>query len=95
MSAPCDEADAIAEKLTPVLRRLVRAEVNKLRVPAPPARICRLDADMMRACRRVATACDALEQAKFAGLREVAARRELEKAAKALERVMRKQGRLP
>ena len=46
------------------------------------------------ACAAVARAADSLAMAKFTG-REIPARRDLEKAADALGRAMRKHGRMP
>jgi hypothetical protein len=48
----------------------------------------------MEACRKVATAVDRLEQAKFAGQGEIGARVSLGKAAARLRNVMKRHGRL-
>lgn len=98
-TAPLEKVDDITERisgrLTPVVRRLVEAEVEKVRVAAPRVQVAKPDAELMRACAKVAAASDALAQAKFSGLGEVRARRDLEAAAKRLEATMRKHGRLP
>lgn len=93
--SPLDQADPIARRLLPVIRAMVTAEAEKLRQPVPKMTVARMDAEIMRACRKVAQAADHLEQAKFSGSAEIPARRELERAARALRRVMARHGRFP
>lgn len=94
MTAPIDQIDGIKRRLSSVVGKVLLEEVEKLRVPAPRVEVARPDAEIMRACRKVAAAYDALQQAKYAGLQEVRARRALELAAKSLETVMRRHGRM-
>lgn len=93
MTAPIDQVGEIRTRLSAVVDRVLREEVEKLRVPAPRVIMARPDAEILAASRKVASASAALEQAKFAGIREVAARQALERAAKALGRALRKHGR--
>jgi hypothetical protein len=98
MTVPLDNrVDPLAKKLAPVVREMLLAEIARLvaaEPPAKPAKAGRAEADIMEACRVVARAADRLEQAKY-GIGEVAARRELERAAHILGRAMRKHGRMP
>lgn len=91
--APIDQADGIARRLLPVLRSMVRAEVEDIRTQAPRAVMLTADADIMAACKRVAKAVDQLEQARFAGGPEIPARKALHLAAKHLRTVMQKHRR--
>lgn len=99
MTAPLDNrVDPLAKKLAPVVREMLLTEVARLIASEPPqtkaAKANKAEAEIMEACRLVARAVDRLEQAKYA-VGEVAARRELEKAAHNLGRAMRKHGRMP
>lgn len=81
-------------RLAAGLDQLVAAEVRKVR-GAETARLAAelADAEILRACRRVGAASDAVQQARYAGNaveRKMLAR--LERAAKDLADVMRKQG---
>lgn len=91
--APIDHADPIARRIYTEVLRMVEREVEQVKVPAPPMLARPPDLEIMRACRRVAEASDLLEQAKFSS-GEIPARHALERAAKALRRVMRKYGRI-
>jgi len=98
MTALDNRVDPLAKKLAPVVREMLLAEIARLVAADPPtarpAKAGRAETDIMEACRLVARAADRLEQAKY-GIGEVAARRELEKAARTLGRAMRKHGRMP
>ncbi len=95
MTAPVDRIEGIQKRIASVVGKVLMEEVQNLSQPAPRATMLKCDAEIMRASRAVADAYDALQQAKFAGLREAGARMALERAAKSLERVMRKHGRFP
>ena len=56
--APLDQVDDVARRLLPALRSMVRAEVEHLKVLAPRVRISKVDAELMEACRKVATAVE-------------------------------------
>lgn len=90
MNMQIDKARLITARIAPVIREMVSEEVESLR-----GQMLSSDAEIMKACRHVAEAYDALMQAKFSGIREVPARTGLERAAKTLERAMRKHGRMP
>lgn len=92
--APLDEADPIARRVLAGVRRMVERELERVRAAPPRVVVMRADAEIMRACRKVAEAADRLEQAKFTS-GEIEARRSLERAAKSLRRVMEKHGRMP
>lgn len=73
-----EEADPIARIVFAGVRSMVEREMKRL---APPP--SRTDAEIMRACRKVAEASDQLEQAKFSS-GEITARQALERAARNL-----------
>jgi hypothetical protein len=90
-----DEADTIARRLLPALRSMVRAEVEQVRPSVPRVVVSRPDAEIMAACHKVALASDRLEQAKFSGIGEIAARQALIRTATTLGNVMKRHGRMP
>ncbi|MER8560159.1 hypothetical protein [Mesorhizobium sp. M0578] len=99
MSAIGKNVDPLARLLAPVVRQMLIAEVERLAAAIPVAKpkatgASKADDDIMEACRKVASAADALAHAKF-GVGEIAARKSLERAATFLGRAMRKHGRMP
>ncbi|WP_274426767.1 hypothetical protein [Chelativorans sp. YIM 93263] len=82
-----ERAREIAVRMLPQIQQMVLHEMAELSVPKG-------EAEIMRACRRVGEAADRLEQAKYTP-EEIRARREVERAAKALGTVMAKHGRMP
>ncbi|RWE75265.1 hypothetical protein [Mesorhizobium sp.] len=98
MTAPVENQieGKLARKLAPVVREMLLAEVERLAAAKVAARpkVSTADETIMEACRLVARTVDRLEDAKYTK-REIAARRDLEKAALDLGRAMRKFGRMP
>lgn len=92
MTARIDQVHQIRSRLSAVVDRVLREEVEKLCVPPPRVTMARPAAEIMEASRRVARAYDDLQQAKFAGLREAPARQALERAVKSLRTMMIKHG---
>jgi hypothetical protein len=90
-----DDDDAIARRLLPALRSMVRAEVEQVRPPVPRVVVSRPDTEIMAACHKVALAADRLAQAKFSGTGEIAARQALIRTATTLGNVMKRHGRMP
>lgn len=82
-----ERAREIAVRMLPQIQQMVLDEMSELSTPKG-------EAEIMRACQRVGEAADRLEQSKYSS-QELPARRELERAAKTLGRVMAKQGRMP
>lgn len=94
MTAILSKADPLAKALTPVVREMLLAEVERVAEAAAKAKPDKADIAIMDACQAVARAVDRLASAKFSN-REISARRKLEDAASALGRTMRKYGRMP
>ena len=94
MTALTAQADPLAKALTPIVREMLLAEVERLAAEQAKAKPTRAEMAIDEACAAVARAADRLAMAKFTG-REIPARRDLEKAADALGRAMRKHGRMP
>lgn len=94
MTAILSKADPLAKALTPVVREMLLAEVERVAGEAVKAKPDKADIAIMNACKAVAQAVDRLARDKFSN-REIAARRKLEEAAATLGRVMRKHGRMP
>lgn len=93
MTAPA-RIDPRTLKLAGAVQEMVDEAVRleRVRLAAIEARAA-ADAEMLKACRRVGAASDAVQQARYAGNaveRKMLAR--LERAAKDLADVMRKQG---
>jgi len=81
-------------KIAERIDHLVAEEARMMQARAEHvAKAARADAEIMRACKAVGEASDAIAQAKFAGAPELPARRRLERAAAHLASVMRKHGR--
>jgi hypothetical protein len=94
VTAVTAQADPLAKALAPIVREMLLAEVERLAAARAKSKPTRAEMDIDDACTAVARAADRLAMAKFTG-REIPARRELEKAADALGRAMRKHGRMP
>ncbi|TPK38685.1 hypothetical protein [Mesorhizobium sp. B2-5-3] len=96
MTAIGKQVDPLARKLAPVVREMLMAEVERIAasIPSSRAKAGEVDADIMKACRVVASAADRLAQAKY-GPGEIAARKSLENAANGLRRAMCRHGRMP
>lgn len=93
-------SEAFAEEIATVLKPLVVAEAKRLEAARPQSAEMlaakKEEAEIMRACKAVAAASDALAQAEFGGLGAMAtARKRLIAAAAQLRQVMAKHGRLP
>jgi len=80
---------AAATHVQALVDEAVAAE--RLRIAALERQI-RLQDAIMDACRSVAVATDELAQARFAGVREIPARRKVEAACKRLVTTMRRRG---
>lgn len=91
--APLDEVPEIAARLAPIVRAVVLEEIARSEAERAPPRPSTADREIGEACRRVAAAVDRLEQAKFAGAQELAARKLVETEAARLRRAMARHGR--
>lgn len=96
MTAIGQKVDPLARALAPVVREMLMAEVERIAaaIPATKAKAHDGEADIMKACRVVASAADRLAQAKYSP-GEIAARKSLETAANGLRRAMERHGRMP
>lgn len=92
MSAPLDLIDPATKKIATVIRSMLQQEVENMRAQPPRVKVLRADEDIMSACIRLGKAYDNLIAAKYT-VGEIAARRELESAAKSLRTIMRRHGR--
>lgn len=88
------QADKVAKALAPAVREMLLEEIERVAAERMQQKPKKADAAIMEACAAVARAADKLASAKYTA-REIHARRELEAAADALGRVMRKYGRMP
>lgn|SRR5690606_9324488 len=94
MTALSAQAEKVAKALAPTVRELLLKEIERLAAEKLQEKPRKADTDIMAACAAVARAADKLAAAKYT-VREIPARRELERAADALGRAMRKHGRMP
>ena len=93
MTRPVNAKDPLLNALVIQINGLVEREVRRRagepaarsRRPAPPD----IDRKIMVACQKLADAVDQHDQAKFAGFREVAARRAVERAAQSVAVLMK------
>jgi len=88
------QAERMVRALTPVVREMLLAEVERHAAEKIAARPSRADAEIDEACRAVARAADRHAAVKFTAA-EIPARKALERAAAHLGRVMRRHGRMP
>jgi transposase len=91
--APLDGVPALADRLAPILRDVVLEEIARAEAEREPPRPSTADREIMEACRRVAAAADRLAQARFSGVQELAARKQVETEAARLKRAMQRHGR--
>ena len=95
MTAFSNSVDPLAKALAPLVRELLLDEVRQHAAVARKAAQDEIDREINDATRAVARASDQLAAARFSGMPEAAAHRNLVKAAMALGKVMRKHGRMP
>lgn len=92
MTAPLDLIDPATRKIATVVRTMLQQEVENMRAQPARVKVLKADEEIMAACVRLGMAYDRLVAVKYT-LGEIAARRELESAAKALRTLMRRHGR--